>query len=303
MCIHRTNSTELYEKDTAQDLKSHHKINDKIETTFSVPFLLCIFATTMRTSSFFVPFLGAIMAKSVSASVVLSKEIMELAKTGAILSKLAYDEDPKGEEYGRFGFYDAEPDQALVAQRDGYCFGAFRGTTLTWIDWQQNFDPHSHDICDNTGCCKTRKGFYDAYMTDYRQDFEDAIRACAKECDNADECVVLTGHSQGGAIAAVAALFLADLNPYVFTFGQPTTIDAPCDKVTSARWFRFVNTKESDLVGISYDPVPFVSGLGADSFGHMILLSNGVYEPTDVTVLLFAASAHILTNVSWTCFI
>jgi hypothetical protein len=49
--------------------------------------------------------------------------------------------------------------------------------------------------------------------------------------------------------------------------------------ITSERWFRFINTKESD-VGIAYDPVPFVPGLGADGFGHMILLGE---DPTGVS--------------------
>jgi pimeloyl-ACP methyl ester carboxylesterase len=44
---------------------------------------------------------------------------------------------------------------------------------------------------------------------------EASLRECAKDCLNPDECVVLTGHSQGGAIAAVAALYFSDLNPYV----------------------------------------------------------------------------------------
>ena len=59
-----------------------------------------------------------------------------------------------------------------------------------------------------------------AYDTPYRSDMEKSLRDCAKDCVNKDECVVLTGHSQGGAIAAVAAVHLADLNPYVITFGH-----------------------------------------------------------------------------------
>jgi hypothetical protein len=72
-----------------------------------------------------------------AASVVLSEQIMKLSKTAAELSALAYEEDPPGEGYENFGFYDAEPDQALVAMKYGYCFGVYRGTTLTWDDWQQ----------------------------------------------------------------------------------------------------------------------------------------------------------------------
>lgn len=113
---------------------------------------------------------------------------------------------------------------------------------------------------------------------------EKSLRDCAKDCVNKDECVVLTGHSQGGAIAAVAAVYMADLNPYVITFGQPPTIYNPCQLITSDRWYRYVNTKNvmSGLVGITYDPVPFAPGLGADQFGHMIMLSD---DPTDVAYI------------------
>jgi len=46
-------------------------------------------------------------------------------------------------------------------------------------------------------CCTVRAGFYDAYHTNYYQDFEMALRRCAQDCLNPDECVILTGHSQG----------------------------------------------------------------------------------------------------------
>jgi hypothetical protein len=72
-----------------------------------------------------------------SVDVVLSERILKLSQTAAELSSLAYEEDPPGEAFGHFGFYDSEPDQALVAQKGGYCFAAFRGTTLTWDDWKQ----------------------------------------------------------------------------------------------------------------------------------------------------------------------
>jgi hypothetical protein len=49
--------------------------------------------------------------------------------------------------------------------------------------------------------------------------------------------------------------FWLDLNPYIITFGQPATIDSPCDLIPSARMYRFVNTKVTDTVGIAYDPV------------------------------------------------
>jgi hypothetical protein len=86
-----------------------------------------------------------VMALTVSHSVataptmdlVLSERIMRLSKAAAELSALAYEEHPPGDAYDSFVFYDAEPDQAIVAQKNGYCYGAFRGTTLTWDDWKQ----------------------------------------------------------------------------------------------------------------------------------------------------------------------
>ena len=39
---------------------------------------------------------------------------------------------------------------------------------------------------------------------------------------------------------------------------------------TSERWYRWVNTKDSEALstGLTYDPVPFVPGMGADFFGE-----------------------------------
>lgn len=185
-----------------------------------------------------------------------------------------------------FGYYDAEPDQALTAETsDGHCFVAFRGTSLTFDDWSQNIKMGTQDICINiagtTECCTSRLGFYEAYNTIYRMDVEDQVRQCASSCKDKDDCVVITGHSQGGAIAAVAAVFLAELNPYVITFGQPPTLDAPCDLLTTERIYRYVNTKQTSL-GIAYDPVPMAPGLGADHFGNMIVLGD---DPTGVAFI------------------
>lgn len=113
---------------------------------------------------------------------------------------------------------------------------------------------------------------------------EKALLDCTNYCVNKDECVVLTGHSQGGAVAAVAAVYMADLNPYVITFGQPATIHKPCPVIRSNRWYRYVNSKsvESGTTGIAYDLVPFVTGFGADQFGHMIILSD---DPINVAYI------------------
>jgi hypothetical protein len=172
-----------------------------------------------------------------------------------------------------------------VKTSDGHCYVAFRGTSLTFDDWGQNIQIGMKELCidiaGSTECCTSRVGFFDAYDTIYRKDVEDRVRKCASQCKDKDDCVVITGHSQGGAIAAVAAVFLADLNPYVITFGQPPTIDAPCVVLTSDRIFRFVNTKQTNT-GVAYDPVPMAPGLGADHFGNMVVLGD---DPTGIAFI------------------
>jgi hypothetical protein len=89
-----------------------------------------------------IPSLGVIFASvslSVNAldAVVLSERVLKLSLAAAELSSLAYEENPPGDAYQHFGFFDSEPDQAIIAQKNGYCYAAFRGTTLTWDDWKQ----------------------------------------------------------------------------------------------------------------------------------------------------------------------
>lgn len=235
----------------------------------------------------------------VRSGLVLTENVMRLAKEAARLSILSYDERPPDDtvthDYAAFGYFDDEPDQALTARTvDGYCFAAFRGTSLNVDDWSQNLQIGESEVCADGGggrgraCCSSRVGFYDAYDTTYRAAVEGSIRDCARSCPNRDECVVLTGHSQGGAVAAVAAVVLADLNPTVITFGQPPTVDAPCPLLNGERIYRFVNTKAT-AVGIAYDPVPMAPGLGADHFGNMIILSD---DPTGVAFIGLDANEY-----------
>lgn len=223
--------------------------------------------------------------QNASSDLVLSEKIMKLSKIAAGLSSAAYKPNPDATGFDSFEVFHQEPDQAMVAKKEGYCYGVFRGTTLTWDDWKQNLIPGRKDVCTNildgsrdkeTVCCTTRRGFFEAYNTDYRAKLEESLRKCAATCEDKDECIILTGHSQGGAIAAVAALYMPEMNPYVITFGQPPTLDAPCALVTSSRWYRYVNTKSAKVftVGIVYDPVPFAPDLGTDDYGHMIMLSD-----------------------------
>jgi branched-subunit amino acid transport protein len=81
----------------------------------------------------------ALLCPSVFAmdAVVLSERVLKLSLAAAELSSLAYEENPPSGAFSHFGFFDNEPDQAIVAQTNGYCYAAYRGTTLTWDDWKQ----------------------------------------------------------------------------------------------------------------------------------------------------------------------
>lgn len=141
------------------------------------------------------------IASPAAADLVLNEKIWKLTQVSAELSALAYDEPPvPAEDYDIFQIFTEEPDQALVVQHEGYCYAAFRGTTLTREDWRQNFKFGTREVCAPAAaideCCSTRTGFYQAYNTKYSSRLELALRKCAKSCSNKNECVVLTGHSQ-----------------------------------------------------------------------------------------------------------
>lgn len=231
------------------------------------------------------------------------------------------------DDYDDLSLYSDGPDRALLARKNGYCFVAFRGSATPSsfaaspldlaVDWAQNVDVREEEVCrrndtavdDNNdddddendrrrGCCDAHKGFVDAYETvDYVVELEEDLRTCVADAcdddpdDDDDECgaVVLTGHSQGGGIAAVAAVVVADLHPYVITFGQPPTLSKTnCDDEivsSSSRWYAFVNTKEGPdcaASSLTYDVGPSIPCPRFGVYGRSIVLGRG---PEDVAYL------------------
>lgn len=258
----------------------------------------------MRSTGVSLQVLIALMASHVNnvmSEVVLSKKVMELSKDCAILSDQAYSVVPNIPSFELVENFMQEPDQALVAKKDGYCFLAFRGTSLTVDDWRQNLRLGKDQVCGlkSSTCCWVRNGFYDAYFDpDYLDSLEKQIEDCVSSCTNINECLVITGHSQGGAIAAVAGVRFSSYNPYVFTFGEPPSIEPECKAVSSHRWYRYVNTKESELgdIGVSYDPVAFAPGLGTIVYGHFIIL--GADEKRVAYIGLDSTSAFSPLNLN-----
>jgi hypothetical protein len=178
-----------------------------------------------------------------------------------------------------------------------YCFVSYRGTTETSMkDWFSNLDTDpiefsNSDVDSNKNNCDVHKGYYDAYNFEYRQQIESFLDKCTKECNsnsnsnsddsspnnnnnnNNNNCeVVLSGHSQGGAIAEIAGLYLKDKFPtknnssipiYVITFGSPQSLGAGCSNILSyeerCNWYHYIMTTDG-LLGreVVYDPIPMI---------------------------------------------
>lgn len=204
-------------------------------------------------------------------SVVLDDELVDLTlRTMHLASELQFSDAPSIS--GGLVFID-EPDAAIFVQEDNYCFGIFRGTTPNIADWIQNLDPFTGQVCSTEGqCCKTRRGFQRAYnLPDYKDDLEENLRSCKANCPDCE--VVLAGHSQGGAIASIAAVAMDDLDPTVIAFGQPGSIIGDCAPINVDKYYRFVNTL-LDGNRVHYDPVPYLN-FNTDHRGHLFIM--GMY--------------------------
>jgi len=174
---------------------------------------------------------------------------------------------------------------AILATKheDGYCMLGFRGTTkFQVLDWLSNLDAspveynggdnnNNNNNLDNTTPtgCDLHSGYYESYVNfGFKSEVEEYLEDCTRDCPTCD--VVLTGHSQGGAIAEIAALFSNDrydgkttTQPtFVITFGAPHALGEKCLEWLSederCRWYHYVMaTKEGGLfgTGLVYDPV------------------------------------------------
>jgi hypothetical protein len=217
---------------------------------------------------------------------------VQRSAVAAKLSRLVYDVDElQGDKdeisslMESHGFSDStyfeEGIDAILATKheDGYCLLGFRGTTkFQVLDWLSNLDanPVEYNGGDNNNLdnttptgCDLHSGYYESYVNfGFKSEVEEYLEDCTRDCPTCD--VVLTGHSQGGAIAEIAALFSNDRYdgkstpqpPFVISFGAPHALGAKCLEWLSederCRWYHYVMaTKEGGLfgTGLVYDPV------------------------------------------------
>ena len=185
--------------------------------------------------------------------------------------------------YERFEGWGDINDQALVAKvaADSTCYISIMGSeAFNPFDQLQNLNFCDTKL-DDTDCI-VRSGYLDAYNTSYKDEFRRGVDSCVGSCGPNTQCpLVISGHSQGGAAAVVAAIDLHFYNPTTITFGSPRPImiqsDALCTNFNAAKHFRFITT--ADAV---YDNVPFGSTSGSSSLGWPLFIDGmdfPIYSP------------------------
>ncbi len=239
---------------------------------------------------------------------VLDERVLRISQISADLSALAYENETVIEQwivavnettgfatydhpdYDEIEFFIEEPDQAIVAKKEGRCYLAFRGTNSNIEDWLQNAGLGNADIYkDNIvtenieDSCQARGGFADFLSSGPVARGRADLQKCVDSCEDPNDCLVLTGHSQGGAISAIAAVTLYSLNPILVTFGQPPSMDPGCPFINATRYYRFVNWlqlpgKDND---IGFDLVVYAPNWisGSGHYGYNILVGE---DPTNV---------------------
>jgi Lipase (class 3) len=218
----------------------------------------------------------------VAANAYLSRGTLELAKNAAEIGILLQESlDPSTCDFcSEFTlFRDGVDEAAVLRTTDGYCMAVFRGTSPAVEDWMQNINPFTGQNCGqesvdgDTGCCNVRSGFNQAYDAGYRSQLESIVNDCVNRCEDEEDCLILSGHSQGAAIAGIAAIRLAHLNPQVIAIAPPPAVHMPCSIVSSERWYNFINSSAGGS-GLAYDLITLAPGVGADYVGRTFLLSD-----------------------------
>ena len=169
---------------------------------------------------------------------------------------------------------------ALAARVDSTCIMAFRGTSTdvyqaTWLDdVDTNLQQDQVTLLES---CSVTQGILNAYNDVFRSDLEEDVRSCMTSCPDCN--LLITGHSQGGAIANAAGVLFESYgySPYVITYGQPPVLGSEC-RVDHWKWFRFIHAIPGTF-RLQYDLVPMIRSTGT-FYGHEIVVSSD--DPTSV---------------------
>lgn len=178
-------------------------------------------------------------------------------------------------------FYIDGPHAAMFAEQDKYCFVAFDSTHPDFADSWVNWDPFNGDICTNYGdCCRTRNGFRRAYEDPYYRDIiEQQVRNCKTTLGKE---IVMVGHSQGGGIAPVGAVALADVDPTVIIFGAPGSINDECPPLNLQKYHHFTNTLVTDKGSLRYDHVNNIN-FRSERYGNLYVMGDDPHNVVHYT--------------------
>lgn len=147
--------------------------------------------------------------------------------------------------------YEHGPDEVMIYKNNNQCYVVFRGTDFTDPDDAlTNIDLFSETIQSSGGVsCTVHGGFKDALLDpNYFNNFHQEINNCYNSCGNNNKCeVILGGHSQGGGVASIAAIYYDYMNPTVITLGKVSAIysqsSSGCSALNPSKTFHFQNTK------------------------------------------------------------
>ena len=211
---------------------------------------------------------------------------------------------PYGFYHNRYAGEYAESDDgvdAIYTLRidDAYCAVAFRGLELTrgWDvlveDTKSNLEvaplaytsTTTSTSTTTTTTCDLHRGYYESYLQ-HQPEVEQFFDTCVLACPNCQ--LLITGGSQGGAIAQIAGLHLKDRYttrtdnsaattpnsitstpkkvPYVITIGAPQALGGGCTELFTeyeqCRWYHYIMSTDSTygLMGRGrvYDPIPML---------------------------------------------
>jgi len=181
-------------------------------------------------------------------------------------------------------------DDGAFINDKGQCFVAFQSSKALFNDFMQNLNLSEDTLCNNDNqCCTFRGGFVNGWTTQWKDNMISDVKDCVASCTK-DPCLVIAGHNQGGSIATVASLQLADYTPSyeVITFGAlpPLTVhpDECSPQMDFTAHYRFGKSvyKGSPVGGVSGlvfdkgaflgpDPIP---GRSSYSVGKFFILST-----------------------------
>lgn len=183
-------------------------------------------------------------------------------------------------------------DDAIYIEQDGVCYVGFQMTENNIVDWFQNLGDGNRTLTNSKGnSCRFHDLIAGGLFPDYFDDLNGKVEDCVDKCDydaHPDGCLVLGGHSQGGAIATVAHFVWDHLPHQTFVSGTPSVMKNSTDDcvMNYDNFYRFINSipkkntfnKGTDL---RFDKVPYMMDADQSPFsdekyplGHFILISG-----------------------------